>query len=512
MAVAAGALALVVTHPTVAFTVDSGEYLAVADGVRSGEGLTMAYLSYDEPYDTGFSPGDRVPMTQFPPLYPLLMAALGAATGLDTLATARAVGTLLFAATVALTVELVRRAGGLVAAVLAGALVLGSRTLLTVHAMAWSEPVLLFLTVVGLTLLWRGSVGADRRWIYGALVTLGLAASARFVGIGLLAGAMVIAVAVCRPRSGRERLALLGWMVLSVVPLAAWTVRTSSLLGGPSERPLRWHPPLRREVDALATAVGRWLALPAGPALPVGQAILLGLVLAGAWATVNVVRSRAVTVPQACAVLGLGYLAVVYGARALIDVNAPFDSRIMSPLQLAVIIGLASKVSELLRGVRRSRSPAVLVGGVGVLVVAVIAWNGVGSGLRLLDTPEAGYASPGWRRSSGLDAVAELPADVAVITNAPDPVWHDVGRVTRFLPLETNIYTAGPNPRYRDQLEALRRASASRAVVIVFFDRPSRGRVRHLGEVPIDVLGAREVRRLGDATVYCLEGSVCPRI
>src|SRR5688500_9622012 len=44
------AVALLGSHPRVGVTVDSGEYLAVGEGLNDGEGLTMSYLSYDELY------------------------------------------------------------------------------------------------------------------------------------------------------------------------------------------------------------------------------------------------------------------------------------------------------------------------------------------------------------------------------------------------------------------------------------------------------------------------------
>ena len=47
---AAAAIALYASDPYAGVTVDSGEYLAVAEGLADGHGLTMPYVNYDEPF------------------------------------------------------------------------------------------------------------------------------------------------------------------------------------------------------------------------------------------------------------------------------------------------------------------------------------------------------------------------------------------------------------------------------------------------------------------------------
>src|SRR5689334_9325757 len=85
VALAIGAVALgtvlLATRQGPGTTVDSGEYVAVADGLRHGHGLTMPYVGYDEPYPEVVVPAARVDLTVFPPLFPIAIAATSAATG-----------------------------------------------------------------------------------------------------------------------------------------------------------------------------------------------------------------------------------------------------------------------------------------------------------------------------------------------------------------------------------------------------------------------------------------------
>ena len=58
-------------------TVDSGSYLAVADGIRSGHGPTSPVMHYGEPYPAQHRHrSSAVVVTHFPPLYPAVIAGV----------------------------------------------------------------------------------------------------------------------------------------------------------------------------------------------------------------------------------------------------------------------------------------------------------------------------------------------------------------------------------------------------------------------------------------------------
>lgn len=107
-ATAAFVIVFVAATPYPGVTVDSGEYLAVADGIARGHGFTMPYVSYDEPF-TVLDQGERIPMAQFPPLYPAAIAAVMRATRLALLDAARLLNASVFAGVVGLGIVLVRR-------------------------------------------------------------------------------------------------------------------------------------------------------------------------------------------------------------------------------------------------------------------------------------------------------------------------------------------------------------------------------------------------------------------
>ena len=118
---------------------DAVFYVGTARNWLDGRGLTP--------------PPGLPPLEHFPPLFTLLLAALGK-LGLDPLDGARVVNVVALAGTVLLVGLVVRsRTGSLVAALAASVLTAAATDLLTYSASALTEPLFILLAVAGLVVL-----------------------------------------------------------------------------------------------------------------------------------------------------------------------------------------------------------------------------------------------------------------------------------------------------------------------------------------------------------------------
>lgn len=198
------AAVLAVTRDGIGLTVDSGGYLAAADGLLSGHGLSLPYLGCSERWPARVVPGARTATTQFPPGCPAVLAAVSAATGAGLEPVARWLGALCLGATVALAVRLVHRASGsLLWATVAGSLLVRSPLVLAASR-ALSEPLALLALAAPLSALLRQRRD-PRPAVLGALCLAATAGSAvRFPGVVLAAGAAV-ALGARRDGQGRRR-------------------------------------------------------------------------------------------------------------------------------------------------------------------------------------------------------------------------------------------------------------------------------------------------------------------
>ena len=121
---------------------DSMVYIGVARSILNGSGVRFFN-----------DMGEFAPVTQYPPLYPSTMAAFGI-MGLDPLLGSRWISALLFAANALLVAYIIYRITLSPGASLIGSFfALTSFPMVYIHSMAMSEPMFIFLVLLGFSFL-----------------------------------------------------------------------------------------------------------------------------------------------------------------------------------------------------------------------------------------------------------------------------------------------------------------------------------------------------------------------
>ncbi|MEA2827126.1 MAG: hypothetical protein QOG43_1565 [Actinomycetota bacterium] len=473
---------LVVTRKGVYASPDSAFYVGTARNLLHGHGLT--------------APPGSPPLSHFPPLFPLVLAGVGWLTGLDPLDGAGVVNPLLLGATAFLVAVAVRRRSGSVAlGVAASAAVVVGVDLLVYYGSALSEP-LFVVVVLGAMLCLAAAVDDGNRWwwwVAAAVLTAG-ACLTRYVGVGLVAAEMVILVLV----GGRRRVATaLAFAAASLAPLVVWLVRA-----GRGNRPIVVH---FFDVHYWAdgwSSLSRWVLPPFVPGLVRG--LVTAVVVVALVGLAVVVRrppppSRPLRPPAPPPpppspppppagrdrdVLGLllptftlAYLAVLLADRIVLDATGRLDLRFLAVLHVVAVVGLLPWLHRNLRG--RAR-PVVAATGLALLAlhgIEAITWAADG----LTDTGVArrGLTAAAWDHSTVLAAIAALPPDVAVYSNAPEAIFLLIGRATSPLPAHTDYLSDRRRPEFAAELAATAARLGTGGAVVVWF-RPYAYRQRFL--------------------------------
>lgn len=485
-------LAFVAAQPYPGVTVDSGEYLATADGVVSGHGLSMPYVGYDEAFRVP-GPGERISLTQFPPGYPLLLAGLHG-LGVGLLDAARLLGVACYFLMICIAGYLVWRHAWRAWTVAVSVGLLLAPDVLTIHAMAWSEPPALLLMLVALMFTFshlKSGTGRDLVWagIAGAAATM-----FRFAGIAAPLGTALALVFSNGFQRGKVPKALM-FLTAALTPLAAWFIRNAVVAGQVSDKSPAWHPPGARHLAQGARTVGGWVTPGRAPALLAGIILVAAFIL---WLSTRGVP-RPTNIPGLCFVYGAAYAAFVLATRIFLDQNIALDTRILVPLQVFAVVGLCSLLPRM--------KPLWI--GVLCLIALTTVIRGILTSIPFSESAVAGYTNDQWRSSETLRFVGSLPESTAIITNAPDPLWVWQERTPFLLPPLSNLYTGEENVRYPEQLRALRRATACRVGVVVFFDRPTRKGIRHVPPEAVAGLGLTHRQRFEDGDVYDVDEPPC---
>jgi len=497
LAAIAGALAFIAAQPYPGVTVDSGEYLAVADGLANGHGYTMPYASYDEAFRV-IEPGERVPMTQFPPLYPTLLALVHSA-GLSLLGAARLIGAVTFAATVLSACLLVWRYTRRELLVIVAGCLLIAPELLTLHAMAWTEPLMVLATLGALHFTVRHVESEAIRHLVAAGACASLASLARFAGIAVIV-TVGLAILMVHAWPLRKRLRRASVVVAaSSVPVALWFVRNAAVAGVASEKKPAWHPPSGRHFTQAIETLGGWVQ-PFAPA-----AFVVGLLVAAAGLVGAILLLRALmgrgagSLPSACLLFALVYLAFLLLSRSVLDQNIPFDARLLSPVQVLVVVGLCSAVTRIGREQMQWAAYALAI----LALIAVV--RSVTTTIGFSGSAVAAYSGDEWRASETLAFAGSLPVSTIIITNAPDPIWLWHERAPLIIPPRSSLYSGEPNANYSAQVDEILQRTACERAVVVFFSQPTRKPPRTIDPVVVDGLGLAEIHRFEDGRSFEVE-------
>ncbi len=386
----------------------------------------------------GFTPPAGLPPREhFPPLFTVVLAGLG----LDPLDAARVVNALAFAAIVLLVGLVVRaRTGSVPAGLVASVLTLAAHDLLTYSASALSEPLFILLAVSALVALAAHLERPRPALLVGAAALVGAAFSTRYVGVALV----VVGTGALLWR--RRWLDTAVFAAVSCLPVAAWLA-----WAGSGDRPVVFHPFGWDYLGQAVRPLTRWVVPWPGP--PVGFVIAVAVVIGG---VVLTRRGPRHPLPVLLVTFSVAYLVVLLGYRTFTDATGRLDARFLSPLHVVAILLAVPALW---------RRP-LLRPGVAVLVVTqvagAVAWTA--GGLTDDSVRRRGYTAAAWERSSIVARLADV--DEPVYTNGFDAVFLHTGRSTLPIPAEKDYLTGRANPRYAEELAAMRTGGG----LVAYFD------------------------------------------
>jgi hypothetical protein len=474
---------------------DSSHYLSAADNLRHGKGFSVSFTSGFDPLPTqaALDRYGHVPVTHYPPGYPVALAAADMVVpgGLD--AAARVVGALTIAALAFVAYALMRALGATpVLAAVASTVVALTPTVLHQAMWAMSDALAATLTLAALAVAAR-SRHRRTEWVAGALAAA--AVLTRYGGFAAAAGAFAL---LYRPASPvRERLRTAARVIAPSVVAFVANLAVGAIRHGDGARPIAWHPPDSGDVHRLLDVLGLWsLGARHTPALRMAAlALVIGLAVL-ARRTARAPEPEPRRVASALGVLVTTHIAVLAVTSALLDTEVTADRRLMLPAELAVAVFVAGRLA--------AERPRVAVAGVLALIVAgrLVAPNG--------PVPEGTAAPEPGPRGALYDAVAALPGDTVIVANAPEVLWRETRRASIVAPAAYEKLSGRWAQDFPERVAEMGRvAGARRAVLVVEVPRflgvvVENPRVLSTDQVAQDLPCAQPLEELPEGVIYDL--------
>jgi 4-amino-4-deoxy-L-arabinose transferase-like glycosyltransferase len=487
---------------------DSTVYIGAARNLLRGQGLSAL---------TGRSFAPE-PLTHYPPLYPFLLALLGAARG-DPLQSARWLNALVFGANIllaGLAVGLYTRWTARAAALLASLLVLAAPDILQVHSMAWTEPLFILFSLAGLLLLAAYLEREVRALLMASAAIVALGFLTRYVGVVLLATG-VCGILFLSGRDFRRRLSDASlFAFVAGLPMALWMVRNRYAAGGSTDRQFVFHPVGAHQLGSALSTISTWLLLGkvrSGVRATVFLVEIVCLIVVGVllWrkkrsAASGELKMKAMLakLPVLLAIFVIFYIGFFIITASFIDFDTVFDERALAPvhvLGVVLLICLACRLLGSSEGGHLSYLLAVFlcIAFAGSYVVRGAGW------VRQKRGDGQGYASRAWKESATIERIKELPPETPIYTNGYDAVYFLTGRRAMFLPEKIVHGTGRANALYASELAQVREQLLNGNGVLVYFDGfPERTYLPTEDELR-EQLHLRQVKREADGAIYQAE-------
>lgn len=466
---------------------DSVAYLSTAQSLARGNGFTL---------------WDGRPYADWPPLYPSILAVLRL-TGAQLPAAVRWLNALTFGAIILVAARVFRHGFSrrVSYGVFCGAVV-ASYPLLSIHVMAWSEPLFVLLVLAALAALIRFLQQNAWFWLALVIALCALAALQRLAGFSLVA-AVAIALLLWSGRTARQRIrdaALTS--TIALLPLALWTVRNVLLTGTlAGERAARLVSPGTVAIQ-LTDTLSTWFIPHVVPTL-LRAIALAGLVILVFWLSLRkgVHQGSPAPVPEivgkVMVLWTIVYCSFVAGI-ALMTRTEAVDERLLSPAYVPFIYVLIHS----LENAAASRAPTWFsprrMGRVYSVVIClwliypaawtlrhVAEWNAHGS---------SPYDNARWSQSATLQWLTDHDLPQPVFSNHPEAIYVRLNRTAALSPEAMESY-----PR------AIERWGGSRTAHLIWFDQASEGRAIHALSRLAEWFALQPLVRLSDGIIYRMD-------
>lgn len=458
---------LFATRSGIGLGVDSLHYIGASRSLLRGYGLTR--ISYQ---------GELVPMVHWPPLFPLLLALLGA-VGIDPLEGARWLNAILFGANIVLVGIVIQRQvrSSIWPSLFGSFLMLTSVNMLRTHSMALTEPAFIFFSLSGLFLLATYVENARSALLIASSVAIALAFLTRYLGIVLVITGAVGLLSLNKKTFPRRVFDCVLFGTISSLPMIVWIIRNHIVAGGISDMGMAFHPVTLEHVRGGLNTLSLWIVPERTPYLirmfvPVvltvsfvcGVLLLRHLGKPDAGDEIN----NRLKVRPLLAIFVFVYCVALVFFISFVSLDISFSPRYLSPVYVSVIILVVCLGSEVLRFAKRIRP---LHHALIAVCITFAGYSLVRDAIIVIITSRdgQGYASKSWKHSETLRKASTLPADIRIYSNGYNLIYYLTGRPAFPIPVKYDQHSGLLNDKYQSEVDLMKKHFGSQRAALVYF-------------------------------------------
>jgi hypothetical protein len=450
---------------------DSAAYIGGADSLLSGHG-----------YSRLSGGGEYRPITHFPPAFSILIAGISLAGFETQQAAGLAVNALFGMNAVLVGLSLLVATRSRLFSLLGASLFAVNALFIRAHSFTMSEPLFIFLGLLGFLLFSQYYKNRQVAWLAGAGLVMSLASLTRFVGLALIITSLLVIILLAVSLSkGLKEIGVFtsGWLPL----VLAWGVRNQIATGFSSNRQVSWHPALWEKYQVGIDRLWSWLLPDRFAAIMHNNPVVFNIVLAGlgfGLATALFIvwkNSKALAEPRMWtgsmlslwfvhAVYLFVYTAAIVGTITLLDGSTSFENRILAPALTSLLILVTIFWYWLWQ------SKIMVVRLVLLVVIAVFSARFISDSLLTVTNLKAdgqGYSTRVWRESETMQVIREMPVETVIYSNEQTGIYLLTRRGSYAAPSPWDPVLMEPRQGYQEDLSRMKQDIWERKAVLIFF-------------------------------------------
>jgi hypothetical protein len=495
---------LLITRHGIGINVDSVTYIGGAKNLLDGKGFS-AYTFSDD--------GINTPITRFPPLFSIIIAFTGYFNN-NLVANIRLINSLLFGANIILVGFILNKAtnGSFWFSILGSFIMLTSTSLLDIHSFAYTEPVSILLSTLGLFLLCNYIESSNKLILAISAFSNSLALLARYAALPCIIAGIIAIYALGKSNYYKKFKDSLFYLIISVLPITIWVVRNLYISGDVTGRKVSYHLIGLGFFKSCLSVFSIWLFNSDHISVYIRIAVLLGFITAFIIliypkynkiflekdnSNTNATRSYAI-IPSLFLIYCICYLLFIFISKSFIDFYIPIDSRVLSPLFGPFLVIFLYSIASIFHGHNIIVRYALLI------FCITFAINYMVQGFRWtlnVQKDGLGYNSIVWKKSDTLIGIRGIVSK-RIYSNAWDVIYFIDDKRCYRIPYKYDPTSMMHNKKYANQMIVLRNDFEKRKAVLVWINKLSWRQYLPSKEELIRELNLKLIKKYNDGSLY----------
>ncbi len=422
--------------------------------------------------------GELYHIFPWPPLFPFIISIFGF-VGLNLIESARWINAVLFGANIFLILLILRKYTRSLLLILFSSIIFTTFAhMIQVHSYVWSEPLFLFLSLLGFYFLFNF---LENSKIYNLLISslsFSLAFFTRTLGVSLIATGVIAILFFSELKIKNRIIYSILFTVIGISPFLIWTLKNRFVFGYTATE-LSIYPLKLNTLKEIIETVSSWFylsILPFSASIILLSIILIVVIFISIYISIkskkrNINNSYKLNskIINVFLIFTFFYFFSLLSAGLFFLANIRVDGRALIPVYISTFIILVLFIK---RSMNYFRNKRVINRIIFILceILIVFSLATMIFGIKEFYEEGQGYNSKGWLKSDTIRELKDLNSAERIYTNNPYAIYFYLDKNPNPFPTKINIYTAKENINYIRDLNKTMEEIRKKNGLIVLFD------------------------------------------